>query len=152
MCEERGIKEFCEDVLKNWGKGFGEMWRWVKKNDVVVWKCVLGMELRGRYWMEVEKFVNGRKYELWMVWRDVVKDYGMGGKEKREKIECGKIGEFVYGYNGSECVKGYNMGEKRMERVKGVMNEGKLVVEEGRWLMKRREVWRRKEERELYDG
>ena len=50
----------------------------------------------------------------------------MGPKDKSDKIDSAKIADFLYRYNGTECVKPYNMPNKTMQRLKALMNERKF--------------------------
>ena len=47
----------------------------------------------------------------------------MGSKDKSDKIDSAKIADFLYRYNGTECVKPYKMPDKTMQRLKTLMNE-----------------------------
>ena len=39
--------------------------------------------------------------------KDMVKHYPMGPKDKSDKIDSAKIADFLYRYDGTECVKPY---------------------------------------------
>lgn len=117
FCEETPIKDFSHDVFNNSRKGFGEMCTWLKKNHVVLSNCLFGMEFTGSYSMELEKFLNARNYQFCMLSTHVVKHYPMGPKDKSDKIDSAKIADFLYRYNGTECVKPYNMPDKTMQNL-----------------------------------
>ena len=67
FCERTPIKDFPHDVFNNSRKGFGEMCTWLKKNHVVLSNCLFGMEFTGNYSIELEKFLNARKYQFCML-------------------------------------------------------------------------------------
>ena len=58
----------------------------------------------------------------------MVKHYPMGPKDKSDKIDSAKNADFLYRYNGTECVKPYKMREKTMQRIKALMNEREFLV------------------------
>lgn len=146
FCEETPIKDFSHDVFNNSRKGFGEMCTWLKKNHVVLSNCLFGMEFTGSYSMELEKFLNARNYQFCMLSTHVVKHYPMGPKDKSDKIDSAKIADFLYRYNGTECVKPYNMPDKTMQRLKALMNERKFLVEQRTCFMNRRQLCITKED------
>ena len=123
--EGASIKDFPHAVFNNSRKGFGGMVTWLKKNHVVLSNCLFGMEFTGSYSMELEKFLTARKYQFCMLSTHTVKHYPMGPKDKNDKIDSAKIADFLYRYNGTECVKPYNMPDKTMQRLKALMNERK---------------------------
>lgn len=152
FCEETPIKDFSHDVFNNSRKGFGEMCTWLKKNHVVLSNSLFGMKFTGSYSMELEKFLNTRNYQFCMLSTHVVKHYPMGPKDKSDKIDSAKIADFLYRYNGTECVKPYNMPDKTMQRLKALMNERKFLVEQRTCFMNRRQLCITKEDAQLYDG
>lgn len=152
FCEEAPIKDFSHDVFNNSRKGFGEMCTWLKKNHVVLSNCLFGMEFTGSYSMELEKFLNARNYQFCMLSTHVVKHYPMEPKDKSDKIDSAKIADFLYRYNGTECVKPYKMPDKTMQRLKALMNERKFLVEQRTCFMNRRQLCTTKEDAQLYDG
>ena len=152
FCEGTPIKDFPHAVFNNSRKGFGEMYTWLKKNHVVLSNCLFGMEFTGSYSMELEKFLYARNYQFCMLSTHVVKHYPMGPKDKSDKIDSAKIADFLYRYNGTECVKPYNMPDKTMQRLKALMNERKFLVEQRTCFMNRRQLCITKEDAQLYDG
>jgi len=152
FCEGTPIKDFPHDVFNNSRKGFGEMCTWLKKNHVVLSNCLFGMEFTGSYSMELEKFLNARKYQFCMLSTHVIKHYPMGPKDKSDKIDSAKIADFLYRYNGTECVKPYKMPDKTMQRLKALMNERKFLVEQRTCFMNRRQLCTTKEDAQLYDS
>ena len=132
FCEGTPIKDFPHAVFNNSHKGFGEMCTWLKKNHVVLSNSLFGMEFTGSYSMELEKFLNARKYQFCMLSTHVIKHYPMGSKDKSDKIDSAKIADFLYRYNGTECVKPYKMPDKTMQRLKALMNERKFLVSPGK--------------------
>lgn len=152
FCEGTPIKDFPHAVFNNSRKGFGEMCTWLKKNHMVLSNCLFGMEFTGSYSMELEKFLNARNYQFCMLSTHVVKHYPMGPKDKSDKIDSAKIADFLYRYNGTECVKPYKMPDKTMQRLKALMNERKFLVEQRTCFMNRRQLCTTKEDAQLYDG
>lgn len=152
FCEGTPIKDFPHDVFNNSRKGFGAMCTWLKKNHVVLSNCLFGMEFTGSYSMELEKFLNARKYQFCMLSTHVIKHYPMGPKDKSDKIDSAKIADFLYRYNGTECVKPYKMPDKTMQRLKALMNERKFLVEQRTCFMNRRQLCTTKEDAQLYDS
>ena len=150
--EGTSIKDFPHAVFNNSRKGFGEMSTWLKKNHVVLSNCLFGMEFTGSYSMELEKFLNAKKFQFCMLSTHVVKHYPMGPKDKSDKIDSAKIADFLYRYNGTECVKPYKMPDKTLQRLKALMNERKFLVEQRTCFMNRRQLCTTKEDTQLYDG
>ena len=91
FCEGTPIKDFPHDVFNNSRKGFGEMCTWLKKNHVVLSNSLFGMEFTGSYSMELEKFLNARKYQFCMLSTHVIKHYPMGPKDKSDKIDSAQL-------------------------------------------------------------
>ena len=110
------------------------------------------MEFTGSYSMELEKFLNARKYQFCMLSTHVVKHHPMGPKDKSDKIDSATIANFLYRYDGTECVKPYEMPDKTMQRLKELMNERKFLVEQRTSFMNRRQLCNTKENAQLYDG
>ena len=152
FCEGTPIKDFPHAVFNNSRKGFGEMCTWLKKNHVVLSNCLFGMEFTGSYSMELEKFLNARKFQFCMLSTHVVKHHPMGPKDKSDKIDSAKIADFLYRYDGTECVKPYKMSDKTMQRLKALTNERKFLVEQRTCFMNRRQLCTTKEAAQLYDG
>ncbi len=152
FCEGTPIKDFPHAVFNNSRKGSGEMCTWLKKNHVVLSNCLFGMEFTGSYSMELEKFLNARKFQFCMLSTHVVKHHPMGPKDKSDKIDSAKIADFLYRYDGTECVKPYKMPDKTMQRLKALTNERKFLVEQRTCFMNRRQLCTTKEDAQLYDG
>lgn len=150
FCEGTNIKDFPHAVFDNSRKGFKELCSWIKANHVALAHALFGMEFTGCYSVELEKFLTAKKYQFCMLGTQVVKHHPIGPRDKSDKIDSAKIADFLSRYDGSECIKPYELPSKTLMKLEKLTSERKFLVEQRTCFINRKQTFDKKEDAAIY--
>ena len=111
------INRFPHIQVRNEKQGFKELLRWAKKQDVNTKDTLFGLEFTGYYSDALEQFLTGKKLSYTMLPTTVVKHYQRGTHDKNDKIDSAKIADYLFRFNGTECIKLRVLPSKAMQQL-----------------------------------
>ena len=124
------INRFPHIQVRNEKQGFKELLRWAKKQDVNTKDTLFGLEFTGYYSDALEQFLTGKKLCYTMLPTTVVKHYQRGTRDKNDKTDSAKIADYLFRFNGTECIKQRVLPSKAMQELKALKSERKFYVQQ----------------------
>ena len=124
------INRFPHIQVRNEKQGFKELLRWAKKQDVNTKDTLFGLEFTGYYSDALEQFLTGKKLCYAMLPTTVVKHYQRGTRDKNDKTDSAKIADYLFRFNGTECIKQRVLPSKAMQELKALKSERKFYVQQ----------------------
>ena len=99
------INRFPHTQVRNDKQGFKDLLRWAKGQGVKTKDTLFGLEFTGYYSDALEQFLTRKKVSYTMLPTTVVKHYQRGTHDKNDKIDSAKIADYLFRFNGTECIK-----------------------------------------------
>ena len=124
------INRFPHIQVRNEKQGFKELLRWAKTQGVNTKDTLFGLEFTGYYSDALEQFLTGKKFCYAMLPTTVVKHYQRGTRDKNDKTDSAKIADYLFRFNGTECIKQRVLPSKAMQELKALMSERKFYVQQ----------------------
>ena len=124
------INRFPHIQVRNEKQGFKELLRWVKTQGVNTKDTLFGLEFTGYYSDALELFLTGKKLCYAMLPTTVVKHYQRGTRDKNDKTDSAKIADYLFRFNGTECIKQRVLPSKAMQELKALKSERKFYVQQ----------------------
>ena len=124
------INRFPHVQVRNEKQGFKELLRWAKAQGVDTKDTLFGLEFTGYYSDALEQFLTGRKLCYAMLPTTVVKHYQRGTRDKNDKTDSAKIADYLFRFNGTECIKQRVLPSKAMQELKALKSERKFYVQQ----------------------
>ena len=116
--------------MRNEKQGFKELLRWAKTQGVNTKDTLFGLEFTGYYSDALEQFLTGKKLCYAMLPTTVVKHYQRGTRDKNDKTDSAKIADYLFRFNGTECIKQRVLPSKAMQELKALKSERKFYVQQ----------------------
>ena len=124
------INRFPHIQVRNEKQGFKELLRWAKTQGVNTKDTLFGLEFTGYYSDALEQFLTGKKLCYAMLPTMVVKHYQRGTRDKNDKTDSAKIADYLFRFNGTECIKQRVLPSKAMQELKALKSERKFYVQQ----------------------
>ena len=124
------INRFPHIQVRNEKQGFKELLRWAKAQGVNTKDTLFGLEFTGYYSDALEQFLTGKKLCYAMLPTTVVKHYQRGTRDKNDKTDSAKIADYLFRFNGTECIKQRVLPSKAMQELKALKSERKFYVQQ----------------------
>lgn len=124
------INRFPHIQVRNEKQGFKELLRWAKTQGVNTKDTLFGLEFTGYYSDALEQFLTGKKLCYAMLPTTVVKHYQRGTRDKNDKTDSAKIADYLFRFNGTECIKQRVLPSKAMQELKALKSERKFLVQQ----------------------
>ena len=124
------INRFPHIQVRNEKQGFKELLRWAKTQGVNTKDTLFGLEFTGYYSDALEQFLTGKKLCYAMLPTTVVKHYQRGTRDKNDKTDSAKIADYLFRFNGTECIKQSVLPSKAMQELKALKSERKFYVQQ----------------------
>lgn len=124
------INRFPHIQVGNEKQGFKELLRWAKTQGVNTKDTLFGLEFTGYYSDALEQFLTGKKLCYAMLPTTVVKHYQRGTRDKNDKTDSAKIADYLFRFNGTECIKQRVLPSKAMQELKALKSERKFYVQQ----------------------
>ena len=124
------INRFPHIQVRNEKQGFKELLRWLKEQGVRPQDALIGLEFTGYYSDALEQFLTGKKLCYAMLPTTVVKHYQRGTRDKNDKTDSAKIADYLFRFNGTECIKQRVLPSKAMQELKALKSERKFYVQQ----------------------
>ena len=124
------INRFPHTQVRNDKQGFKELLRWAKTQGVNTKDTLFGLEFTGYYSDALEQFLTGKKLCYAMLPTTVVKHYQRGTRDKNDKTDSAKIADYLFRFNGTECIKQRVLPSKAMQELKALKSERKFYVQQ----------------------
>ena len=124
------INRFPHIQVRNEKQGFKELLRWAKTQGVNTKDTLFGLEFTGYYSDALEQFLTGKKLCYAMLPTTVVKHYQRGTRDKNDKTDSAKIADYLFRFNGTECIKQRVLPSKAMQEQKALKSERKFYVQQ----------------------
>lgn len=124
------INRFPHIQVRNEKQGFKELLRWAKTQGVNTKDTLFGLEFTGYYSDALEQFLTGKKLCYAMLSTTVVKHYQRGTRDKNDKTDSAKIADYLFRFNGTECIKQRVLPSKAMQELKALKSERKFYVQQ----------------------
>ena len=124
------INRFPHIQVRNEKQGFKELLRWAKTQGVNTKNTLFGLEFTGYYSDALEQFLTGKKLCYAMLPTTVVKHYQRGTRDKNDKTDSAKIADYLFRFNGTECIKQRVLPSKAMQELKALKSERKFYVQQ----------------------
>ena len=124
------INRFPHIQVRNEKQGFKELLRWLKEQGVRPQDALIGLEFTGYYSDALEQFLTGKKLCYAMLPTTVVKHYQRGTRDKNDKTDSAKIADYLFRFNGTECIKQRELPSKAMQELKALKSERKFYVQQ----------------------
>ena len=124
------INRFPHIQVRNEKQGFKELLRWAKEQGVKPKDTLFGLEFTGYYSDALEQFLTGKKLCYAMLPTTVVKHYQRGTRDKNDKTDSAKIADYLFRFNGTECIKQRVLPSKAMQELKALKSERKFYVQQ----------------------
>ena len=124
------INRFPHIQVRNEKQGFKELLRWAKTQGVNTKDTLFGLEFTGCYSDALEQFLTGKKLCYAMLPTTVVKHYQRGTRDKNDKTDSAKIADYLFRFNGTECIKQRVLPSKAMQELKALKSERKFYVQQ----------------------
>jgi transposase len=124
------INRFPHIQVRNEKQGFKELLRWAKTQGVNTKDTLFGLEFTGYYSDALEQFLTGKKLCYAMLPTTVVKHYQRGTRDKNDKTDSAKIADYLFRFNGTECIKQRVLPSKAMQELKALKSERKFYIQQ----------------------
>ena len=124
------INKFPHVQMGNDKKGFKELLKWAKEQGVKPKDTLFGLEFTGYYSDALEQFLTGKQLSYTMLPTTVVKHYQRGQHDKNDKIDSAKIADYLFRFNGTECIKLRVLPSKAMQELKELKSKRKFLVQQ----------------------
>ena len=124
------INKFPHVQMGNDKKGFKELLKWAKEQGVKPKNTLFGLEFTGYYSDALEQFLTGKQLSYTMLPTTVVKHYQRGQHDKNDKIDSAKIADYLFRFNGTECIKLRVLPSKAMQELKELKCKRKFLVQQ----------------------
>ena len=152
------INMFPHIQVRNDKEGFKELLRWLKEQGVRPQDALIGLEFTGYYSDALELFLTRKKLCYTMLPTTVVKHYQRGTRDKNDKTDSAKIADYLFRFQGTECIKLRMLPSKAMQDLKALKSERKFYVRHRTDCENRQKVAKSKDEQknlqkiiDLYD-
>ena len=122
------INRFPHTQVRNDKEGFKELLKWLKERGVRLQDALFGLEFTGYYSDALEQFLTRKKLCYTMLPTTVVKHYQRGTREKNDKVDSAKIADYLFRFQGTECIKQRVLPSKAMQELKALKSERKFYV------------------------
>ena len=122
------INKFPHTQVRNDKEGFKERLKWLKEQGVRPQDALIGLEFTGYYSDALELFLTRKKLSYTMLPTTVVKHYQRGTRDKNDKTDSAKIADYLFRFNGTECIKLRVLPSKPMQVLKALKSERKFYV------------------------
>ena len=140
------INKFPHIQVRNDRQGFKDLLRWTKEQGVKPKEALFGLEFTGYYSDALEQFLTGKKLCYAMLPTTVVKHYQRGTRDKNDKTDSAKIADYLFRFNGTECIKLRVLPSKAMQQLKALKSERKFYVQQRVACENRQKVAKSKQE------
>ena len=124
------INRFPHTQVRNEKAGFKELLRWAEAQGVDTKDTLFGLEFTGYYSDALEQFLTGKKLCYTMLPTTVVKHYQRGTRDKNDKTDSAKIADYLFRFNGTECIRLRVLPSKAMQELKALKSERKFYVQQ----------------------
>ena len=124
------INKFPHVQVRNDKQGFKDLFRWAKEQGMKTKDTLFGLEFTGYYSDALEQFLTGKKLCYAMLPTTVVKHYQRGTRDKNDKTDSAKIADYLFRFNGTECIKQRVLPSKAMQELKALKSERKFYVQQ----------------------
>ena len=124
------INKFPHVQVRNDRQGFKDLLRWAKAQGANTKDTLFGLEFTGYYSDALEQFLTGKKLCYTMLPTTVVKHYQRGTRDKNDKTDSAKIADYLFRFNGTECIKQRVLPSKAMQELKALKSERKFYVQQ----------------------
>ena len=141
------INRFPHIQVRNEKQGFRELLRWVKDQGVDTKDTLFGLEFTGYYSDALELFLTGKELDYTMLPTTVVKHYQRGTRDKNDRTDSAKIADYLFRFNGTECIKLRVLPSKALQELKALKSERKFYVEQRVACENRQKVAKSEQER-----
>ena len=122
------INRFPHTQVRNDKEGFKELLKWLKEHGVRLQDALIGLEFTGYYSDALEQLLTKKNLCYTMLPTTVVKHYQRGTREKNDKVDSAKIADYLFRFQGTECVKQRVPPSKAMQELKALKSERKFYV------------------------
>ena len=122
------INRFPHTQVRNDKEGFKELLKWLKERGVRLQDALIGLEFTGYYSDALEQFLTKKNLCYTMLPTTVVKHYQRGTREKNDKVDSAKIADYLFRFQGTECIKQRVLPSKAMQELKALKSERKFYV------------------------
>ena len=122
------INRFPHTQVRNDKEGFKELLKWLKERGLRLQDALIGLEFTGYYSDALEQFLTRKKLCYTMLPTTVVKHYQRGTREKNDKVDSAKIADYLFRFQGTECIKQRVLPSKAMQELKALKSERKFYV------------------------
>ena len=127
---EEVINKFPHIQVRNEKQGFRELLRWAKDQGVDTRDTLFGLEFTGYYSDALEQFLTGKELSYAMLPTTVVKHYQRGTRDKNDRTDSAKIADYLFRFNGTECIRLRVLPSKAMQELKALKSERKFLVQQ----------------------
>ena len=141
------VNKFPHVQMRNDRQGFKDLLRWAKEQGVKTKDTLFGLEFTGYYSDALEQFLTKKHICYTMLPTTVVKHYQRGPHDKNDKIDSAKIADYLFRFNGTECIKLRVLPSKAMQELKALKSERKFLVQQRVACENRQKVANSKQER-----
>ena len=141
------INRFPHTQVRNEKAGFKELLRWAKAQGVDTKDTLFGLEFTGYYSDALEQFLTGKELDYTMLPTTVVKHYQRGTRDKNDRTDSAKIADYLFRFNGTECIKLRVLPSKALQELKALKSERKFYVEQRVACENRQKVAKSEQER-----
>lgn len=141
------INRFPHIQVRNEKQGFRELLRWAKDQGVDTKDTLFGLEFTGYYSDALELFLTGKELDYTMLPTTVVKHYQRGTRDKNDRTDSAKIADYLFRFNGTECIKLRVLPSKALQELKALKSERKFYVEQRVACENRQKVAKSEQER-----
>ena len=124
------VNKFPHVQMRNDRQGFKDLLRWAKEQGVKTKDTLFGLEFTGYYSDALEQFLTKKQICYTMLPTTVVKHYQRGPHDKNDKIDSAKIADYLFRFNGTECIKLRVLPSKAMQELKALKSERKFLVQQ----------------------
>ena len=124
------VNKFPHVQMRNDRQGFKDLLRWAKEQGVKTKDTLFGLEFTGYYSDALEQFLTKKQICYTMLPTTVVKHYQRGPHDKNDKIDSAKIADYLFRFNGTECIKLRVLPSKAMQELKALKSERKFYVQQ----------------------
>ena len=140
------INRFPHTQARNDKEGFKELLKWLKERGVRLQDALIGLEFTGYYSDALEQFLTKKNLCYTMLPTTVVKHYQRGTREKNDKVDSAKIADYLFRFQGTECIKQRVLPSKAMQELKALKSERKFYVQQRVACENRQKVAKSKDE------
>ena len=141
------INKFPHIQVGNDKQGFRELLRWAKDQGLDTKDTLFGLEFTGYYSDALELFLTGKELDYTMLPTTVVKHYQRGTRDKNDRTDSAKIADYLFRFNGTECIKLRVLPSKALQELKALKSERKFYVEQRVACENRQKVAKSEQER-----